>query len=194
MFKNPKKTCLVVAALVIGAFIVITLIGVIVGVDPASEVSSSATQVPEEPSPTPNKLEETSIPTLTVQEPLPTAQITEEPSATPSKPDDNPIPTPTADEALSAFVLCDRLRANLSMLWGQAPGIIYSGDPRVTGEVEEGDYVRFLMSEPNANGEIRIKVFPHDYRAVGNSNDQVWIDWDGLLQFRLDQVMFTCES
>ena len=37
------------------------------------------------------------------------------------------IPTLTAEEALQQFVRCDRLLAKKSMLWGQAPGVIYSG-------------------------------------------------------------------
>ena len=82
------------------------------------------------------------------------------------------------------------------MTWGQAPGVIYSGNPLVSGQIEPGDYVRFLMSEPRDDGLLRIKVFPHDGRAVGKSNDQVWIDWNVLAGYgvRLDRQMFTCED
>ena len=118
------------------------------------------------------------------EDPSPTARITEESAEA----------TPTVEEALAGFVICDRLRANMSILWGQAPEVIYSGDPTITGDIEEGDYVRFLMAEPTGAGAIRVKVFPHDGRTVGNSNDQVWIDWNSLVQFRLDQDMFICES
>ena len=79
------------------------------------------------------------------------------------------------------------------MLWGQAPGVIYSGDPRVTGRLEDGDYIRLLMG-PNDDGQLRIKVYPHDYRAVGKTNDQVWIDWGSLLQYRLELIAFVCED
>ena len=104
------------------------------------------------------------------------------------------IPTPTIDQTLLSFLLCDRLRAKLEMTWGQAPGVIYSGDPRVTGQIMPGDYVWLLMSKPNADGLIQVKVFPHDFRAVGQTDDQVWIDWDGLTQFRLESTMFECED
>ena len=104
------------------------------------------------------------------------------------------VPTPTAAEALRAFTFCDRLLATASMLWGQSPDVIYSGDPRITGNIEDGDYVRILTPNANPDGAIRVKVFPHDGRAVGNTDDQVWIDWRELIRFRLDQVMFTCQD
>ena len=104
------------------------------------------------------------------------------------------IPTLTAEESLQQFVLCDRLVAKKSMFWGQAPGVIYSGNPHITGMIEPGDYVRFLMSSPNADGVIQIKVFPHDERVVGKTNNQVWINWVGLLRFRSDRDVFTCED
>ena len=80
------------------------------------------------------------------------------------------------------------------MLWGQSPDVIYSGDPRITGNIEDGDYVRILTPNPNPDGAIRVKIFPHDGRAVGNTDDQVWINWRELIRFRLDQVMFTCQD
>ena len=98
------------------------------------------------------------------------------------------------EEALFDFVLCDRLRANLLMKWGQIPDLIYSDDPNVSGDIEPGDYVMFLMPEPDADGSIYIKVDPHDNRAVGGAGNRVWIDWAGLVQFRLDQEMFTCKD
>ena len=48
------------------------------------------------------------------------------------------------------------------------------------------------MSEPNANGEVRVKVFPHDGRAVGKSDDQVWISWEEITRNRLDLFAFRC--
>ncbi len=103
-------------------------------------------------------------------------------------------PTLTVEEALWNFISCDRLRATKTLMWGQAPGVIYSGDPRITGNIEPNDYARFLMSEPTNDGVIRIKVYPHDGRAVGASNDQVWIDWAGLVRSSLESHMFSCED
>ena len=77
------------------------------------------------------------------------------------------------------------------MLWGQAPGTIYGADPRTHGMLVAGDFVTFLMS-PNPEGLIRVKVWPHDDRLVGNTDDKVWIDWGGLVEFGLERIMFTC--
>ena len=72
------------------------------------------------------------------------------PTATPSlQPEEEP--TPTFEESLRILTLCERVRANKSMGWGQAPGVVYSNDPRVTGRIQSGDYFRFL-SAPNADG------------------------------------------
>ena len=142
----------------------------------------------------------TVIPTLTAEDtsagaaptveaaPTPTVETAAEASVA------TVIPTLTAEESLQQFVLCDRLLAKKSMLWGQAPGVIYSGNPQITGMIEPGDYVRFLMPSPNADGVIRIKVFPHDERVVGKTNNQVWISWVGLTRYRLDRDVFTCED
>lgn len=168
VLKQPKG----LVAIAVSAIVVIVIVVAVTATG-----GDTSEKVMEKPSPTARVAEES-------KESSPTAQVTEESSDA----------TPTVEEALARFIACDRLRANMSMLWGQAPGVIYSGDPAVTGDIEEGDYVRFLMAEPTDAGAIRVKVFPHDGRAVGNSNDQVWIDWNGLVQFRLDQVMFICES
>ncbi len=80
------------------------------------------------------------------------------------------------------------------MMWGQAPGLAYSGDPRVSGSLEEGDYIQVLTPQPNADGEIRVQVYPHDGRAVGKSDDKVWISWTELTRSRLDQIALTCEQ
>ena len=79
------------------------------------------------------------------------------------------------------------------MLWGQAPGDIYSNDPRVTGRINEGDHVRFL-SAPNEEGFLRVRVYPNDGRTVGQSDGEVWIDWGELERFRLDKGMFSCDD
>ena len=104
-----------------------------------------------------------------------------------------PQGTPTIEEALSQFTLCQRLRVTVQMRWGQAPATIYADDPKVWGNLEEGDYVQFISGVQD-NGVVRVKVFPHDGRAVGNTNDQVWIDWKGLTQNRLDQHALECED
>ncbi len=120
--------------------------------------------------------------------PTSTPQPTPTPAHTPA-----PEATPTVLESLLEFVLCDRLRVTVSMLWGQAPGVIYSGDPRITGRLEDGDYIQLLMSSP-VDGKLRVKVYPHDYRVVGNSDDRVWIDWGELVRYRLDREVFICED
>ena len=141
----------------------------------------------------------------TASEAQPTAVSPAEPTAVPeTKPTPSPatkdeptvevVQTPTVEEALTGFILCQRLIAGTQMLWGQTPDTIYSNDPRTSGNIKPGDYVKFLMSEPRADGTIRILVYPYDNRTVGNSDNQVWIDWGSLVQFRLDQVMFECED
>ena len=57
-----------------------------------------------------------------------------------------------------------------------------------------GDYIQILTGNPTGDGLLRVKVYPHDGRAVGKSDDRVWIDWGSLLRYRLDRVMFTCED
>ena len=114
------------------------------------------------------------------------------PTATPSlQPEEEP--TPTFEESLRILTLCERVRANKSMGWGQAPGVVYSNDPRVTGRIQSGDYFRFL-SAPNADGLVRVQVYPHDYRTVGESDGKVWIDWGSLELLRLDLDVLTCDN
>ena len=48
-------------------------------------------------------------------------------------------------------------KCDVSLAW-------LSSDKRPT---PKDDVIQFLMSEPNVNGEVRVKVFPHDGRAVG---------------------------
>ncbi len=50
------------------------------------------------------------------------------------------------DDALHEFTLCERLKAQKSILWGQAPGVIYSDDTRITGRIQPGDYIRILTN------------------------------------------------
>ena len=112
------------------------------------------------------------------------------PTATPRPAEDA---TPTAEQALREFTQCQKLKANKSLTWGQASGVIYSGNPSVTGQIEQGDYVR-ILTNPNAEGNLRIEVYPHDDRAVGKTDNRVWINWTELTRFRSDQFMFTCEE
>ena len=169
---------------------VMFIIGIGVGAAPPPEESAvpAAAAVTEtatatsEPTPTAT---ETATATATA-EPTPTATATATAEPTPT-------PTPTAEEALRAFAFCDRLRVELGMKWGQAPGLVaYSGDPRVSGDLEEGDYIRILTPTPNEHGELRVQVYPHDGRAVGKTSDQVWIYWEGLIMNRLDQIALVC--
>lgn len=108
-----------------------------------------------------------------------------------------PTPTPTVDQALKAFILCERLRLNEETSWGISPSTLQNLDPRFSGTLEPGDYIRILTPESN-NGAIRVKVYPHDLRSVNReSNDRVWIDWDILVlqpEYRFDQLVFTCED
>ncbi|MCY3656221.1 MAG: hypothetical protein OXG95_06375 [Chloroflexi bacterium] len=154
--------------------------------------TATPTAAPETPTPTP---EPTASPTPTEPPAPPTATATARPTATPTPEPQTPTPTstPTPDEALRAFTFCDRLRVDLGMMWGQAPGLAYRGDPRTSGSLEEGDYIR-VLTPPNADGEIRVQVYPHDGRAVGNASDRVWISWAQLLPHRLDQIALVCED
>ena len=101
--------------------------------------------------------------------------------------------TQTPEDVLREFTLCSRLKANKTMIWGQASGVIYSGDPSVTGQIEIGDYVTILTPRPDDAGNIRVQVLPHDDRTVG-VDGKVWINWASLVQTRTERVMFTCES
>ena len=79
--------------------------------------------------------------------------------------------------------------------WGQSPGTVYSDDPRVTGRLEEGDYIQILTPQLDERGEIRVKVYPHDNRTVGKTDNQVWIHWGQLdTQYRFDLLAFVCEE
>ena len=122
-----------------------------------------------------------------------TATATLEPAATVETTPEL-IPTPTIDQTLLSFLLCDQLLAKLEMRWGQAPSVINSDDPLVSGNIMPGDYIRLLMPKPDSDGNIRVQVFPHDNRSVGKTDNQVWIDWDGLTLFRLESTMFECED
>ena len=114
------------------------------------------------------------LPTQTVTEATPTAkQVTNAPLPTQTVTE----ATPMAKQVLSAFVKCERLVANRSMVWGQAPGVIYSGNPNITGRVVPGNYVRLLMPSPNADGALRVKVFPHDERVVGKPESTEGHGW-----------------
>lgn len=108
--------------------------------------------------------------------------------------------TPTAiaeaesnEDILREFTMCQRLKANKSTLWGQAPNTIYSGDPRTTGQIEAGDYVR-ILTPMNEYGEVLVQVYPHDFRTVGDLDGMVWIDFKGLEMFNLERWLFECED
>ena len=108
-------------------------------------------------------------------------------------------PTPTVEQALKALIFCERLRLNEEIYWGISPSTLQNLDPRFSGTLEPGDYIRILTPESN-NGAIRVKVYPHDLRSVNKeSKDRVWIDWDILVlqpEYRVDilQLVFTCED
>ena len=108
-------------------------------------------------------------------------------------------PTPTVEQALEALIFCERLRLNEEIYWGISPSTLQDLDPRFSGTLDPGDYIRILTPESN-NGAIRVKVYPHDLRSVSReSNDRVWIDWDILVlqpEYRVDilQLVFTCED
>ena len=102
--------------------------------------------------------------------------------------------TMSAAEHLKSLVVCERVTVLASMYWGQAPGLAYAGNPATSGQLEVGDVLRFLMPVPNAGGEVRVEVFPHDGRAVGKSNNLVWISWETVANYRLDLVAFRCDS
>ena len=143
--------------------------------NPTSTPASEPEATPE-PAPT-------SVPSVTP--PPPTAAPTKEPE---------PVATPTPEESLRSLANCDRVLINLSMNWGQAPGLAHSGNPAVSGQLEEGDYITIITPNPSADGEIRVQVYPHDGRSVGLTNNQVWIDWAGIIRFRIDFNAFTCEA
>ena len=195
----PKKKRGCLKKLGLGALIIVGLVivlGVIVSLLP-DDMNDTATSVQSASTPVPTSTTTPAGSTVTET----TDQSDTKAQAQPTRPQDPPptsVPststTQTVEEALIDFVICDRLRANLLMSWGQVPDLIYSDDPKVSGDIEPGDYVRFLMPEPDASGSIWIEVYPHDHRAVGNTGNMVWIDWEGLVQFRLDQEMFTCED
>ena len=101
--------------------------------------------------------------------------------------------TLSAAENLKSLVVCGRVTVLASMYWGQA-GLAYAGNPATSGQHQQDDVIQFLMSEPNADGEVRVKVLPHDGRAVGKANDQVWISWETVSDNRLDLFAFRCAS
>ena len=108
-------------------------------------------------------------------------------------------PTSTAsqtagDDALHEFNLCERLKAQKSILWGQAPGVIYSDDTRITGRIQPGDYIRILTTNNREDGTVRVQVLPSDDRTVGRSGGRVWIDWASLVRSNTEHLMFECES
>ena len=104
----------------------------------------------------------------------------------------NATPVSRDGYTLSDFVLCDEIRLTKTILWGQAPGRAYSGDPRVSGRLEIGDRIRILTPNPR-DGEVRVQVHPHDSRSVGNTANRVWISWDEIEQAGPENV-FVCQN
>ena len=104
----------------------------------------------------------------------------------------NAIPVSRDRYTLSDFVLCDGIRLTKTIFWGQAPGRAYSGDPRVSGQLEIGDRVRILTPNPR-DGEVRVQVHPHDSRSVGNTANRVWISWDQIEKAGPENV-FVCQD
>ena len=98
--------------------------------------------------------------------------------------------TPVSREGytLSDFVLCDGIRLTKAISWGQAPGRADSGDPRVSGQLEIGDRIHILTPNPR-DGEVRVQVYTHDSRSVGNTADRVWISWDKIDQAGPENVL-----
>ena len=195
----PKKKRGCLKKLGLGALIIVGLVIVLIVIasrfsddfdDSAASVQSTSTPVPTfTTTPAGSTATETTDQSDTQAQAQPTRPQDPPPTSVPST-----SAAPTVEEALLDFVICDRLRANLLMSWGQVPNLIYSDDPNVSGDIEPGDYVRFMMTEPDADGSIWIEVFPQDERAVGKTGNRVWIDWEGLVSLRLDQEMFTCED
>lgn len=107
---------------------------------------------------------------------------------------DSATSSPTLDTVLSDLLFCERLRLELSMVWGQSPAVIHSADPRVSGQLEAGDYIRLLSTNPDDTGALRIQVFPHDNRAVGQTENRVWIDVNSFARFNIHELAFTCED
>ena len=82
---------------------------------------------------------------------------------------------------LREFAQADYLKIKRRMLWGQAPAVIYNNDPRTSGGIKPGDFVKILTPNP-INGKVRIQVYPYDYRQIGKSKGRVWIDWEDLVR------------
>ena len=122
-------------------------------------------------------------------EPEPTA----EPTAS-TAPTTAPLSTLPATDILRDLVACERLIVNLEIRWGQTPETVYMEDDSISGNLEPGDIVRILTPQPHENGAIRVQVEPHDGRAVGRTDNQVWVDWGTSASLGIEGAMFTCEG
>ena len=190
MYKMSKRMMWIIGiAAVLGLGVILSLFGV--GDPPQSPTVVPTVVAKEIPSPT-------AVPTPTAIPDTPTPQPTATiiPTTTPTETAQEPSATvtPTVEEVLSAYVGCERLRVKEELSWGQAPGVVEGGDPRVTGKLMAGDYIRILTPDPTADGMIRVKVYPHDNRTVGRTDDKVWIYYEGLTLFRLEHLAFECED
>ena len=122
---------------------------------------------------------------------------TKKPTATSTMPppEDTATPSPTATRVVPVdFVLCERLRVNYSMDWGQAPLTIFSDNPDISGELQPGDHIRLISSDVDERGHIWVQVYPQDGRAVGRTDDRVWIAWYSFWVDRDIHETFTCED
>ena len=142
-------------------------LGIVLGSLIAIGVITSIIQGDEEPPPV--ALDAVSTPAPEPEPaPAPEPEMELEPEPEPEEPER----IPTVEDSLLEFQVCNRLRAEMRTQWGQAPGVIYSDDPLVTGQIEPGDFVRFLTPQ-TSEGVIRVQVYPHDGRAVGKTDDRV---------------------
>ena len=83
------------------------------------------------------------------------------------------------------------------MPWSVSPQTYFSDDPRMTGNLYRGDYIRVLIAKPNEyDGLIRVQVYPHDHRqlknALGIDLEGVWIDWETIEENDTIDYEFEC--
>ena len=92
------------------------------------------------------------------------------------------------------FIPRPRVVVKAPIRWGQSPALApaerldelhlikFNADATkgLTGTLQPGDLVQMLVGpEPKSGEPIRLQVFPHDGRQVGNSQNRVWIRWPG---------------
>ena len=92
------------------------------------------------------------------------------------------------------FIPNPRVVVKAPIRWGQSPSLAraerfddkhptkFHADELkgIRGTLHPGDRVQMLIGpEPKSGDPIRVQVFPHDGRKVGNSQNRVWIRWPG---------------